>query len=55
MWQAQLNALGADSPLRPLAAGQLARLDRELGHPGDLSRGLVQADHSPGGRRGRQP
>jgi hypothetical protein len=32
MWQAQLNALGATSPLRPLAAGQLARLDRELGH-----------------------
>jgi hypothetical protein len=32
MWQAQLSALGATSPLRPLAAGQLARLDRELGH-----------------------
>jgi len=30
MWQAQLNALGPTSPLRPLAAGQLARLDREL-------------------------
>jgi hypothetical protein len=32
MWQAQLSALAATSPLRPLAAGQLARLDRELGH-----------------------
>jgi len=31
MWQAQLNALGGTSPLRPLAAGQLARLDREFG------------------------
>ena len=30
MWQAQLDALGASSPLRPLAAGQLARLDREF-------------------------
>ena len=30
MWQAQLNALGPTSPLRPLAAGQLARLDREF-------------------------
>lgn len=33
MWQAQLNALGPGSPLRPLATGQLARLDRELGRP----------------------
>ena len=33
MWQAQLRALGPSSPLRPLAAGQLARLDRELGLP----------------------
>jgi hypothetical protein len=32
MWQGQLNALGAASPLRALAAGQLARLDRELGN-----------------------
>jgi hypothetical protein len=32
MWQAQLSTLAATSPLRPLAAGQLARLDRELGH-----------------------
>ena len=32
MWQAQLKALAVTSPLRPLAAGQLARLDRELGH-----------------------
>ncbi|HEY3546055.1 MAG TPA: transcriptional regulator [Propionicimonas sp.] len=31
MWQAQLVALGPTSPLRPLAAGQLARLDRQLG------------------------
>ena len=31
MWQAQLAALGAGSPLRPLATGQLARLDRDLG------------------------
>jgi hypothetical protein len=30
MWQSQLDALGPSSPLRPLAAGQLARLDREL-------------------------
>ena len=30
MWRAQLDALGAASPLRPLAAGQLARLDREF-------------------------
>jgi hypothetical protein len=34
MWQAQLDALGPLSPLRPLAAGQLARLDREFGLPG---------------------
>jgi hypothetical protein len=31
MWQAQLEALGPSSPLRPIAAGQLARLDREFG------------------------
>ncbi|HXR68187.1 MAG TPA: GAF domain-containing protein [Dermatophilaceae bacterium] len=31
MWQAQFDALGTASPLRPLAAGQLARLDREFG------------------------
>ena len=31
MWRAQLAALGTTSPLRPLAAGQLARLDREFG------------------------
>ncbi|MEP7034969.1 MAG: GAF domain-containing protein [Dermatophilaceae bacterium] len=30
MWRAQLDSLVVDSPLRPLAAGQLARLDREL-------------------------
>ena len=34
MWRAELKALDATSPLRPLAAGQLARLDREQGHPG---------------------
>ncbi len=34
MWRAQLDALGPTSPLRPLAAGQLARLDREFGLPG---------------------
>jgi hypothetical protein len=33
MWQAQLEALGPTSPLRPIAAGQLARLDREFGLP----------------------
>jgi hypothetical protein len=33
MWQAQLEVLGASSPLRPIAAGQLARLDREFGLP----------------------
>jgi hypothetical protein len=31
MWAAQLKALGTTSPLRSLASGQLARLDRELG------------------------
>jgi len=31
MWLGQLNALSATSPLRPLAAGQVSRLDRELG------------------------
>ena len=31
MWRAQFDALGTASPLRPLAAGQLARLDREFG------------------------
>ncbi len=41
MWQAQLDALGPSSPLRPLAAGQLARLDREFG--------------PPAGRRSRSP
>jgi len=30
MWRAQLDALGPNSPLRPLATGQLARLDREF-------------------------
>ena len=30
MWQAQLETLDPTSPLRPLAAGQLSRLDREL-------------------------
>lgn len=39
MWQAQLNALGGTSPLRPLAAGQLARLDREFGLSGGELRG----------------
>ncbi len=34
MWQAQLAAVGASSPLRPLIAGQLARLDDEQGLPG---------------------
>jgi len=54
MWQAQLNALGASSPLRPLAAGQLARLDREVGHLGQLSHGAaVQTDSRLGGRRSR--
>jgi hypothetical protein len=31
MWRAQLDNLSATSALRPLAAGQLARLDREFG------------------------
>ena len=31
MWQAQLRTLAPTSPLRALAAGQLARLDRQLG------------------------
>ena len=47
MWQAQLKALSLTSPLRPLAAGQLARLDREQGHLGHLGKGkgvLVQAE-----------
>jgi hypothetical protein len=29
-WRAQLDVLGPASPLRPLAAGRLARLDREF-------------------------
>ena len=33
MWQAQFDALGPTSPLLPLAAGQLARLDRDFGLP----------------------
>jgi len=41
MWQAQLDALGLSSPLRPLAAGQLARLDRELSASPSL-RGLLR-------------
>jgi len=41
MWQAQLEALGPGSPLRPLATGQLARLDRELGHPDPPGASLV--------------
>lgn len=31
MWQAQGRALSANSPLRPMVAAQLTRLDRELG------------------------
>lgn len=31
VWVAQLDCLGPSSPLRPLVAGQIARLDRELG------------------------
>jgi hypothetical protein len=38
MWQAQLTALGSRSPLRPLVAAQLSRLDRELGTGRQLSR-----------------
>jgi hypothetical protein len=41
MWQAQFDAVGVTSPLRPLAAGQLARLDRELGYDLDLGHGVV--------------
>jgi hypothetical protein len=33
MWQAQLATLPAGSPMLPLAAAQLARLDRDLGIP----------------------
>jgi hypothetical protein len=50
MWQAQLNALGTGSPLRPLATGQLARLDRELGQPDAL---VVPGEIRPGGRGNR--
>ena len=52
MWRAQLTALSADSPLRPLAVGQLNRLDRELGldsqpgHPGYST--AVQPDRRSG-------
>jgi hypothetical protein len=54
MWQAQLNALGPSSPLRPLAAGQIARLDKEVGHLGQLRHGVaVQTDSRLGGRRSR--
>jgi hypothetical protein len=42
MWQAQLEVLGASSPLRPIAAGQLARLDREFGLP---TTGSVRLHH----------
>lgn len=31
MWLAQRSAVAADSPMRPLVDGQIARLDRELG------------------------
>jgi hypothetical protein len=58
MWQAQLNALSAGSPLRPLATGQLARLDRELGQPSQVSQRtrlrpleVVQAKIASHGRR----
>jgi GAF domain len=58
MWQAQLNALSAGSPLRPLATGQLARLDRELGQPSQTVRPtrlrpleVVQAKIASRGRR----
>ena len=42
MWRAQYESLPAASPLRPLAAAQLRRLDRELGvhRPGLRSRGV---------------
>jgi hypothetical protein len=57
MWQAQLAALGERSPLRPLATGQLARLDREQGQPLPLSqpgRGpAVQPEPGSGSRRSR--
>jgi hypothetical protein len=55
MWQVQFQALGEKSPLRPLAAGQLARLDREQGHVGDMGhRGPVQAANiASGGRANR--
>jgi hypothetical protein len=51
MWQAQFRTLGETSPLRPLAAGQLARLDREQGYPGKTV--VVQADIRSGGLRRR--
>ena len=41
MWRAQLESLGARSPLRPLATGQLARLDREFSTPTPI-RGLLR-------------
>jgi hypothetical protein len=34
MWKAQAAVLGAGSPMMPLVANQIARLDRELGLPG---------------------
>ena len=57
MWQAQLAALGAGSPLRPLATGQLARLDRDQGQPGQAVQPghgvVVQPDLRQGGLRSR--
>ena len=55
MWQVQFKALGEKSPLRPLAAGQLARLDREQGHVGDMGHGgpVRAANIASGGRANR--
>jgi len=55
MWTAQLKALDTTSPLRSLASGQLARLDRELGPSeavGPLRHGLLVGGRT--GRRNRQ-
>jgi hypothetical protein len=59
MWTAQLEALDVTSPLRSLASGQLARLDRELGSSGSVGaprhRGVVAVRAGNRNPYGSQP
>lgn len=59
MWTAQLEALDVTSPLRSLASGQLARLDRELGPSGSVGaprhRGVVAGRAGSRNPQGSQP